>query len=247
MFRRSARRLNRRVVVVRGASVSALNFVAASAVLSAHRADKGLTVDGANRISAWADQSGNGKHYVQGTGALQMLWLPTGGPNSRAAVQIDATTREMTQALALPAPGTTPTLIWLIWQTDVWASNSRIVSSEAPSTKHLIFATTATPQLSIYNATQRADNTAGTVGSPFRIEAYFSNSAADFLKIGSTTQGGASAGNNASASRILGLNASSLSLRGRVMEMLYLNRDLLAGERTALDEYVTNYYGAGLV
>lgn len=226
---------------------SALSFVAPSAVLAYQRADLGVTVDGSNRVSAWADQSGNGKHFTQGTAGLQPLWSPTGGPNSKAAVQLDTTAREMTQALALPAPGTTPTLIWLVWMTDAWSSNSRLVGSEAASTKHLIFATGLTPQLSIYNATQRADNTAGTVGSAFRIEAYFSNSAADRLKIGATSQTGASAGNNASASRILGLNASALTLRGKCMEILYLNRDATAGEKTALDAYVTSRYGAGLV
>jgi len=36
--------------------------------------DFGITKDGSNKVSAWADQSGNGRDLVQATSSLQPLW-----------------------------------------------------------------------------------------------------------------------------------------------------------------------------
>lgn len=39
------------------------------------KADAGITKDGSNYVSQWADQSGNGNHAVQATGSAQPLWV----------------------------------------------------------------------------------------------------------------------------------------------------------------------------
>lgn len=39
------------------------------------RADLGITKDGSDKVSAWADQSGSGNHFAQGTGADQPLYV----------------------------------------------------------------------------------------------------------------------------------------------------------------------------
>jgi hypothetical protein len=38
------------------------------------KADAGITKDGSNYVSQWADQSGNNNHAVQATGSAQPLW-----------------------------------------------------------------------------------------------------------------------------------------------------------------------------
>lgn len=47
-----------------------------------YRSDLGITVTGAG-VSAWADQSGNGNHAVQGTDALRPPYVASGGGNNR--------------------------------------------------------------------------------------------------------------------------------------------------------------------
>jgi hypothetical protein len=47
-----------------------------------YRADLGVTKDGSDRVSAWADQSGNGYNASQGTGSLQPLWVDNADPSS---------------------------------------------------------------------------------------------------------------------------------------------------------------------
>lgn len=39
------------------------------------KADAGITKDGSNYVSQWADQSGNNNHAVQATGSAQPLWV----------------------------------------------------------------------------------------------------------------------------------------------------------------------------
>lgn len=54
------------------------------------RADLGVTLNAGN-VSAWADQSGNGRHFTQGTAGAQPAWSATGGPTGGPTVAIDTT------------------------------------------------------------------------------------------------------------------------------------------------------------
>ena len=45
------------------------------------KADAGITKDGSNNVSAWADQSGGGRNMTQATGANQPLWVDGGAFN----------------------------------------------------------------------------------------------------------------------------------------------------------------------
>lgn len=50
-------------------------------LVSWHRADLGVTIDGSNRVSDWADQSGNGRHLTQTVAGSRPDYLATGGSN----------------------------------------------------------------------------------------------------------------------------------------------------------------------
>lgn len=52
------------------------------------RADLGITLNSGN-VSAWADQSGNGRHLTQGTMGAQPAYATTGGPANGATVALD--------------------------------------------------------------------------------------------------------------------------------------------------------------
>lgn len=52
------------------------------------KADAGITKDGSNYVSQWADQSGNDNHAVQATGSAQPLWVD-GQANSLPCIEFD--------------------------------------------------------------------------------------------------------------------------------------------------------------
>lgn len=52
------------------------------------KADAGITKDGSNYVSQWADQSGNNNHAVQATGSAQPLWVD-GQLNGNPVVKMD--------------------------------------------------------------------------------------------------------------------------------------------------------------
>lgn len=54
------------------------------------KADTGVTKDGSNKVSAWADQSGNGSDAVQTGAAAQPTWVEN-GINGRAVLRFDGT------------------------------------------------------------------------------------------------------------------------------------------------------------
>lgn len=220
---------------------SALTYVT-SGVLQYVRADLGITLNGSN-VSAWADQSGAAKDYSQGTGAAQPAYSTTSGPNNTAGVTFDGADDLLTSALDLAAPGTTPTTIWMIVKAVTWTNNDTFVSASSANAIQ-VFQQGVTPAVTQTNANN--SNTNLTVGTWRRLEAFFNNNTTDFLRIGATNVTGASSLNASGTGRVLGGRAAANFANIVVSELMYVNRELTAGERTNLDAYVTTRYGAGL-
>jgi hypothetical protein len=231
-----------------GASVPEPDAILGASILQRVRADWGIA-SSAGRISQWDDSSGNGLHYSQGNGANQPLYDATGGPNGTPIVRLDSSARFMEASLALPAPGTTPTTIWLVFRQNTWVGVSRIVSDLGGAPNHLIRQDnlTGTPALNQYNGSHSNANSALAINTWCRGEVCFSNSTSDYVKLLSTTQTGDNAGNQTSSGRLLGSVAAAVSAVFDIAELIYINRALTAGEKTQLDAYCTARYGAGLV
>lgn len=70
------------------------------------RADLGVTKDGSDKVSQWADQSGAGHHAVQAVANKQPLWVP-GAVNGQPAVQGDAVNDRLVANWAQSQPTTT--------------------------------------------------------------------------------------------------------------------------------------------
>lgn len=225
---------------------TALGAVAASKVLQYVRADKGITLN-ATRVSAWADLSAAALHYTQGTAGNQPLYSAAGGLNGTAYVQNDSTARFMASTLALPQSSVTPTCIWMIARQDTWSINTRLLA-DSTNAKRLVYQSTATPQVGLFNASASGTNSAGVLLSWARIIALFTGVAAsDRLKIGATDATGLTAGNaTADTARHIGgtgVNSSVVSYA----EILYLNAALSAAEEAALDAYAVSRYGGSLL
>jgi hypothetical protein len=83
------------------------------------KADAGITQSG-GYVSAWADQSGNGKDFTQGTASKQPAYV-TGVLNGKPVVRFDDSDDGMASSLNLSAPYT----VFIVFNRTVAASASR--------------------------------------------------------------------------------------------------------------------------
>lgn len=74
------------------------------------KADAGVTKDGSNYVSSWADQSGNNNHAVQATGSAQPLWVD-GVLNNNPVVRFDGINDYLHSAIRL---GTTSNITIIV-------------------------------------------------------------------------------------------------------------------------------------
>ena len=210
------------------------------------RADLGVTI-GAS--FAWSDQSGHAADYANAVAAAgPSLTASDATLNNQSTLTFNGTTQSCDATLLLPAPGTTPVFVWWVLKQNAWTITRSIFSDTAGS-RHLIFQQTASPGMGMADTTQVNNNTAGTVGSWFRGAAQFTNSVADYLKIGATKVTGANAGNTVGGGtrRIATNSAGSLFTSVSLAEILYYKGTPSAQQLLDLDTYCTGRYGAGLV
>jgi hypothetical protein len=80
-----------------------------------YRADRGVTLNGST-VSAWADQSGNGRTLSQGTGSAQPTFTAS-GIGSQAALSFDGGDYMDCAAATFGAALTQPTTIYLVGYT----------------------------------------------------------------------------------------------------------------------------------
>lgn len=80
----------------------------------------GETVNGSNRLTALADQSGNGNDFAGAGGSP--LYSASGGPNGTPCFSTDGTTYLKNTTYDAAATGTTPLLLCLVAKIDTWAA-----------------------------------------------------------------------------------------------------------------------------
>jgi hypothetical protein len=211
------------------------------------RSDLGVTESG-GVVSTWADQSGNGHNFTQGTAANRPAYNATGGPNSTPSILFDgANDGLINSTLNLPAPATTPTFFWLIFRQVTWTNTDRVFSA---ATGMFLGQNSASPGLRPVNAANGTLNNSLPINTYTRGEVFFNEDTTDYSKFGGAAAAtGADCGNTDPA---IGLGIGSATGGGlpsniEVCEFVVANVLPSAGQLSALDAYVTSRYGAGLV
>ena len=192
-------------------------------------------------LAAWADQSGNGNHWSQATPAKQ--FKITTGINGKPGLLSDGVNDLMTAALALPAPGTTPSWHGLVCRVVTWTS-SGVITSDASGNSGLLFMNAVTPLVRAFNATGGTQQSV-VVNTWECTEAGFTNSVNDYIRRGSNAaSAGTILGNNASASRTLAGLASSNFGNVEFVHQVVTNTIPNATQIAAWRAAVTSFYGS---
>lgn len=208
------------------------------------KSDAGVTQSGT--VSAWADQSGNGHDFAQGTAGSRPTYFANGGPNDAPYIQFDGTDDLMVNTtLDLAAPGTTPTLLILVMRQDSWTGGEAFCGSDAAFGCEIRQAG-ASPNVSAYNGVDN-QNSELLVSSWGRVQGFYNNAVSDYTLV-TTKATGANAGNsNPGLGRRIGRGNPSGAAAFSVVEHIIANRDLTAGEQAQMDAYLVSRYGAIII
>lgn len=206
------------------------------------RADLGNTIAADGN---WVGQVG-GVTFAQGTGAARPTQSASGGPNSQPMMTFDGSDDFISCALVRAAPATTPSVVWMVMRQVSWTSNDAIINDNAGA--FAMLQRTASPQIAMSNVTIVNNNAGMTIGTWGRLQAYFSGSTSDEILAIATASTGASAGNTAGTGPRIGTNSGGTTFGNfELAEYALFKAKPDAGQKTLLDAYVTERYGAGLV
>lgn len=215
--------------------------------LQAVQADVGITLNGST-VSAWADVSGNAKDFSQATPGAQPTFNAA-GVNGKPTVTFDGVNDMIQSALDLPAPGTTPTFIWMLFRIiSVGAANAYVLG-DTTGLGVSTYIPIATKNLAQYNGATANVNSAGNGSAWGRSEAYFTNTTSDYVKFGATTVTGQNSLNNDPASlRRMGALTTATNLSNiEVAVCLHFSGLPTVTERLALTAAATAYGGSGVL
>lgn len=191
-----------------------LNSLFGAGVLQSVQSNLGLTVG-----VAWNDQAGGGLDYTS------VAW-PTagGGLNSQPTLLLNGTAQFLGSALNLPAPGTTPAWIGLVFKQVSWTASDFVIG-DTTGLAHSLLQFSATPDLGQYGGTVAQLAAAPPLGTWECSETLFSNSVNDYFRRGPVTyKFGNSAGNNPSTGRLIGKGGAAGFANIEIAAIIYLNR-----------------------
>lgn len=232
------------------APVSPLEIVAADDIIAGWDAAVRVAVAGA--VFTLPDVSGNGFNLNQAIALNQPTEVVGGGPNGNDSVLFDGVNDFMNNgALDLPAPGITPTFYWAVMRQVTWTLSDTFWTAGVPGAGRISVqqGPAITPSILQFNGTAGNNTAALILNSYRRLESYYTDSVSDSLKVGSALSSGVnSGGDNPGAGFTVGANASlNIFSNIEICELWIFNILPSIAQRAALDAYVTNRYGIGLV
>ena len=206
-------------------------------------------------VTTWTDQSPAGKNAVQaGASTLRpTIQASNAAFNNKQTLRFTKANSQTLNlsTLNLPAPGTTPFIIFMVFRVISWATGQVLIGNNTSNC--YVKAITAAPQMFANWGTLSASNsgagTPNTVGALMRLE--LGNSVNDLFRIGSTQLTGSINLNNTDAPAGLGICAASngtLPADAEVAEVWAVQGGTLSAQEISdVNAYVATEYGATIL
>lgn len=178
---------------------------AGATVMQSVQSDYGVNLIG-SVVNLWNDQAST-HDYSQSTGANQPTYAAN-GLNGLPTITFDGTNDTLVSNLDLPAPGTTPFVLYGVVKVITWVSGGCLWGTN--SSQSIVTMNGSSPQLKQFNGTLANTNSGATVGSWVRVCAQYRNATTDYLRCGSSEITGTNTGNTDPAATLsLGKNAAN--------------------------------------
>lgn len=149
------------------------------------RPDMGYTMG--TGVAAWADQSGNGVHELQGTGSLQPALLAA-DLDGYSAVAGDGVNDFLSAVWARAAPSVQPFYVRLIVKQISFTASDTLIGDFVGANGFIVQQNVASPNIRMYNVSSGNVSGGGAIGSYVRLEMQFTGSVADYIKVGAAAQ-----------------------------------------------------------
>jgi hypothetical protein len=251
--RRPGHRFNRgRIATVAGASSpppvipSPLDIYGAD-LYQGLRGDLGITI--VTGVNAWADQSGKGNNAIQGTGTAQPLYTANDATlNNQPTVTADGANDVLASAGLTLDLATEDFYFCAILKQVSWTASDAISSGGGVLVPR-VGQSGVSPGLAQLASVVTNINNAGTVGSWFRVEAFFSTTVGtSYLKVGGTQVQTGNPGTGTRTSSSLFAATAALFSNTSMAEFFVVKRAIgsgpTGGERTNADAYLQSRYPA---
>ena len=203
-----------------------------------------ITMSGANRVSEWRDSSGNLNHFSQGTGANQPLFVAN-GINGQNGIKWDNNNNEFLNCTLNSVVAQKYTII-TVWNLDASSTRSYPYAYDRNGA--------IGDRIQLYWFTNNI-----RIGSPTVVTAYaktrpfnliasevcYDNTTSKVYENGvlqATVNSGSSSLTSLRLGHLNSLDANS-RLSGYICEMMIYAKELSAGERTLINDYLTLKYG----
>lgn len=210
-------------------------------------ADLGVTRDGSDRVSAWADQSPKAAHYAQATGADQALYVAA-QLNGHPVIRFDPANTEWMGA-TLDGAHTQPTTVFMLMKPTVTGSQRNWLCRNGGATpQHSILASGSGGVVRV-SAGTNLDGTTNVQGA-FTAICFSLDTAAGaiFVQNFATAEatGATSNGTWGSAVYLGRNNAGTIFADGDLAAMVCMDGIASAGERTIVKNYWNAKYSQGI-